>query len=178
MIVLETARLRLRHLTADDAAFILELLNEPAWHRFIGDRGVRTLDAARDYIATGPAAMQERWGFSLGAVVLKETGTAIGICGLIRRDTLPDVDLGFALLARWWGHGYAHEIAAGVLHHGRDVLRIPRFVAVTAPDNTRSALLLEKLGFRFERMIRFDPAKAESRLFVWRETGEAVGEKK
>jgi RimJ/RimL family protein N-acetyltransferase len=103
MIVLETARLRLRHLTADDAAFILELLNEPAWHRFIGDRGVRTLDAARDYIATGPLAMQVRCGFSLGAVVLKETGTPIGICGLIRRDTLPDVDLGFALLERWWG---------------------------------------------------------------------------
>jgi RimJ/RimL family protein N-acetyltransferase len=65
-----------------------------------------------------------------------------------------------------------------VLLHGRDVLKIPRIVAVTAPDNTRSAQLLEKLGFRLERMIRFDPAKAESRLFVWRETGEAVGEKK
>ncbi len=178
MIVLETARLRLRHLNADDAAFILELLNEPAWHRFIGDRGVRTLEAARDYIATGPAAMQARCGFSLGAVVRKETGTPIGICGLIRRDTLPDVDLGFALLEPWWGSGYAYEIAAAVLLHGRDVLKIPRIVAVTAPDNTRSAQLLEKLGFRFERMIRFDPSKAESRLFVWRETGEAVGEKK
>lgn len=178
MIVLETARLRLRHLTAEDAAFILELLNEPAWHRFIGDRGVRTLDSARAYIATGPAAMQARWGFSLGAVVLKETGTAIGICGLIRRDTLPEVDLGFALLERWWGRGYAHEIAAAVLHHGRDVLKIPRIVAVTAPDNARSAHLLEKLGFHFERLIRFDPAKAESSLLVWRDPGAADGEKK
>lgn len=178
MIVLETTRLRLRHLSADDAGFILELLNEPGWHRFIGDRGVRTLDAARTYIATGPAAMQARCGFSLGAVIHKESGTAIGICGLIRRDTLPDVDLGFAFLERWQGQGFAHEIAAAVLHHGSVGLKIPRIIAVTAPDNFRSARLLEKLGFRFERMVRLDPAKDECRLFAWCGDASVVDEKK
>jgi ribosomal-protein-alanine N-acetyltransferase len=166
MIVLETQRLRLRPLQADDAAFILELLNEPAWTQFIGDRGVRTLDDARSYIAAGPVAMYASHGFGLGAVELRESGVPIGICGLIKRDTLPDVDIGFALLARFWGHGYAHEIAAVVLAHGRVTLKLPRILAITAPDNVRSVQLLEKLGFRFSGMVRLDEKKPESRLFV------------
>lgn len=166
MTVLETQRLRLRPLGADDAAFILELLNEPAWGRFIGDRGVRTLDDARAYIAAGPVAMYASHGFGLGAVEVKATGVPIGICGLIKRDTLPDVDLGFALLERFWGHGYAHEIAAMVLAHGRTTLKLPRILAITAPDNVRSVQLLGKLGFRFSGMVRLDETKPESRLFV------------
>lgn len=166
MTVLESQRLRLRPLCADDAAFILELLNEPAWGRFIGDRGVRTLDDARAYIAAGPVSMYASHGFGLGAVEVKESGVPVGICGLIKRDTLPDVDLGFALLERFWGHGYAQEIAAVVLAHGRATLKLPRILAITAPDNVRSMQLLEKLGFRFCGMVRLDVSKPESRLFV------------
>ena len=167
MIVLVTDRLRLRHLTPDDAAFVVELVNEPAWTHFIGDRGIRTLDEARAYIATGPAAMVARYGFGLGAVELKDGGIPIGICGLIKRDSLPDVDLGFALLERWWRQGYAREMAKAVLAHGRTTLKLPRVVAITSTDNERSARLLGKLGFRFERMVRLDATKPESRLFAF-----------
>src|SRR5690349_18580516 len=101
--VLETDRLVLRQLSTDDDAFILELLNDPGWLRFIGDRGVRTLEDARRYILSGPVDMYERLGFGLYAVELKAGGSPIGMCGLLKRATLPEVDLGFAFLPRYAG---------------------------------------------------------------------------
>jgi RimJ/RimL family protein N-acetyltransferase len=166
MTVLETERLRVRPLVEADALFILELLNEPAWIQFIGDRGVRTLDDARDYLRSGPRAMYARVGFGLCAVELKDDGTTLGICGLIKRDTMDDVDLGFAYFERHWGRGYAFEAATVVLDHGRKTLRLPRIVALTSPDNARSEKLLRRLGFGYERMIRLAPDKPECRLLV------------
>lgn len=166
MKVLETDRLVLRRLCADDAAFILALLNEPSWLRFIGDKGVRTLDDARAYIANGPAAMYQRLGFGLHLVELKADGAPIGICGLIKRDTLPDVDIGFAFLPQYWGRGYAHEAAAATLAHGHQVLGLERIVAITSMDNHASARLLEKLGLRFETMLSVAGDGEPLRLFA------------
>jgi RimJ/RimL family protein N-acetyltransferase len=149
--VLETDRLILRRLSTDDAEFILELVNDPAFLRFIGDRGVRTLDDARAYILKGPVDMYDRLGHGLYAVEL--AGVPIGMCGLIKRDALEDVDLGFAFLPRFRGQGYAREAAAATLAYGRAALGLRRIVAITSPDNHASAGLLEKLGFRFERML-------------------------
>jgi RimJ/RimL family protein N-acetyltransferase len=162
---IETARLRLRHLSADDAAFIVELLNEPAFIRNIGDRKVRADEDARAYIANGPAASYERHGFGLWAVDLKETGAPIGICGLLRRETLDDVDIGFAFLERYWSKGYAREAARVVLAYGRDVVGLKRVVAITVPDNAPSIHLLEKIGLRFERMVRLSDDDVELMLF-------------
>lgn len=150
MTVLETARLRLRELTPDDAAFIRELVNEPAWLRFIGQKNVHTLDDARRYIANGPAASYSRNGFGLYCVELASALTPVGICGLIRRDALSDVDLGFALLARHCGHGYAREAASAVLAFARRDLGMSRVVAITLPDNQGSIRVLESVGFAFE----------------------------
>ncbi len=166
MIVCTTDRLVLRLLSVEDAEFILELLNEPSWLRFIGDKGVRTLDDARSYIATGPVAMYERHGFGLYVTERREDGVPMGICGLIKRDWLDDVDIGFAFLPRYWGRGYAHEAAAAVMDYGRNVLGIGRIVAITSPDNATSARLLEKLGLRFDRMIQMRDDGTEDRLFV------------
>jgi RimJ/RimL family protein N-acetyltransferase len=154
LYVLETVRLILRRLSAGDAAFILELVNDPGWLRFIGDRGVRTLDDARQYILSGPVDMYERLGFGLYAVELKDGGAAIGMCGLIKRDTLPDIDLGFAFLPRFVGQGYASEAAAGVLAYARRALGLSRVLAITSPDNDRSIRLLERIGFRFQGMLQ------------------------
>jgi len=166
VIVCTTDRLVLRLLSVEDAEFILELLNEPSWLRFIGDKGVRTLDDARSYIATGPVAMYERHGFGLYVTERREDGVPMGICGLIKRDWLDDVDIGFAFLPRFWGRGYAHEAAAAVMDYGRNVLGIGRIVAITSPDNATSARLLEKLGLRFDRMIQMRDDGTEDRLFV------------
>src|SRR5678815_4161900 len=122
MSVIETDRLILRRFTAEDAPFILELLNEPSWLRFIGDKGVRTLGDARDYIRKGPVAMYARYGFGLEVAALKESGLPIGMCGLIKRDTLEDIDIGFAFLPRFWGKGYAHEAAAATMEYGKGTL--------------------------------------------------------
>jgi RimJ/RimL family protein N-acetyltransferase len=163
---LETARLLLRPLTADDAPFILELVNEPSWLRFIGDRGVRNLDDARRYVAEGPGAMYARHGVGLLLVESKEGGEPLGICGLIRRDALPDVDIGFAFVPRHWGKGYAHESAAAVLDHGRRDLGLRRIVAITSVDNESSIRLLEKLGMKYEQTIRMPGDSEDLKLFA------------
>ena len=154
MRVAQTERLLLRWLSASDAAFILELVNEPSWIQYIGDKGVRTLQDAQRYIRNGPVEMYERIGFGLYRVELNETREPIGICGLIKRETLEDIDLGFAFLPRFWGKGYALEAATAVLAYGASVLGLSRVVAILSQDNTRSCKLLKRLGFRFEREAR------------------------
>jgi ribosomal-protein-alanine N-acetyltransferase len=150
MKILETERLILRRLSLDDGAFILGLLNDPAWLRFIGDKGVRNLEDARNYILTGPMDMYARLGFGLYLTERKSDATPIGICGLIKRDALEDVDIGFAFLPDFRGKGYAREAAAAVMEHARSAFRLRRLVAITSPDNEASIRLLEKLGLRFE----------------------------
>jgi len=152
--VLATERLVLRWLAADDAEFILELMNDPDWLRFIGDRGIRTVEDARGYIANGPADMISRLGFGLYAVERSKDRTPIGICGLLRREWLEDVDLGFAFLPRFRGAGYAHEAAAATLEHARTTLGLERILAIVSPENHDSVRLLTKLGLTFQRMAR------------------------
>lgn len=168
MTVLETTRLVLRRLRASDAEFILRLVNEPSWLEFIGDKGVRNLEDARDYILNGPVKMYERFGFGLYLTELKTNGVPIGMCGLIKRDTLQDVDIGFAFLPEFWGRGYAYEAASAVLDHGRRTFGLKRIVAITAPGNDSSIRLLEKMSLRFERMLELspnDPVKLYARDF-------------
>lgn len=166
MIVTTTDRLTLRLLNVDDGEFVLELLNEPSWLQFIGDKGVRTLEDARTYIVTGPMAMYDRHGFGLYVTERRSDGVPMGICGLIKRDRLDDVDIGFAFLPRYWGRGYAYEAAAAVMEYGRTVLGLQRIVAITSPENASSARLLEKLGLRFERMVQMTDDGAPDRLFA------------
>lgn len=153
MFVLDTPRLVLRRLEPGDADFILALLNDPDWLRFIGDRGVRTPDDARAYLLRGPIASYARHGFGLWRVERKEDGAPAGICGLVDRDGLDDVDVGFAFLPAFRGKGYAFEAASATLAHARDALGLSRVLAIVSPDNARSIALLEKLGLRFERTM-------------------------
>jgi RimJ/RimL family protein N-acetyltransferase len=166
MRILETARLIIRHLTQDDGEFMLELLNEPGFIQNIADRGVRTIEEAQAYIRNGPVASYAQNGFGLFAVELKAAGVPIGICGLIRREVLPDVDIGYALLERYWHQGYACEAAAAVLNYGYHTLGLKRIVAITAPDNDASARVLEKIGLQFDRIIDLPGYGGESKLFV------------
>jgi RimJ/RimL family protein N-acetyltransferase len=165
MNLIETARLGLRELDAGDAPFILELLNEHGFLHFIGDKGVRNLADAREYIAKGPVDSYRRFGFGLYLTCLRDDGTRIGICGLVKRDTLADVDVGFAFLSRYWSKGYASEAATAVLEHGRTVLGLKRIVAITAPGNRGSMAVLQKIGLRFERRIRLAEEGPELNLY-------------
>lgn len=166
MIVCETPRLRLRHLTPHDAAFILELLNEPEFIRNIGDREVRTLEDARRYIGSGTVTGYEKLGFGLYLVELQEGATPIGICGFLKRDYLEDVDVGFALRAPFRNQGYAFEAARAVLRYGQEALGLGRIVAITAPDNHASIKLLRRLGLEFERTIQVPDAARDTSLFT------------
>ena len=164
--MIETERLVLTHLADRDAEFIRGLLNEPSFIRYVGDRGVRTADDARRYIQDGPVASYARYGFGLLRVALKAGDTPIGICGVLRRDTLPDPDLGFSLLPAWWSKGYAYEAASAVMQQARGGLGLGRILAITSVDNEPSIRLLGKLGFQFEQMIRLGEDTTELRLFA------------
>ncbi|EJS05266.1 GNAT family N-acetyltransferase [Bacillus sp. TH22] len=153
MIVLETERLTLRWLDVKDAPFILELVNDPAWIQFIGDKGIKNLEDAKKYILNGPVDMYNKMGFGLYLVERKEDLTPLGMCGLIKRDSLEDVDIGFAFLEKFRSKGYGYESAAAVIEYGVQKLGLKRIVAITSIDNVASGTLLEKVGLRFEKII-------------------------
>lgn len=166
MQTLHTERLVIRPLVEDDAAFIVALVNDPGWLRYIGDKNVHTLDDARRYLREGPIAMVARHGHGLACVERRSDGTAIGMCGLIRRDTLDDVDIGFAFLPEGRGQGYAREAVAAVLAFGFGTLGLGRIVAITDLGNQDSARVLEASCLRFERVLEAHGDQKALRLFA------------
>lgn len=162
---LETERLILRKLTLDDAPFMLELVNDPDFLRYIGDKGVRTLEDARDYIRKGPLASYESHGFGLYMVERKADGVAVGTCGLLQRENLEHPDVGFAFLAAHRRSGYAFEAASAVLAHGRREFGMERILAIVSPENAGSIRLLEKLGLKQEGKVRMADDEEEIFLF-------------
>ncbi|GAB4026808.1 GNAT family N-acetyltransferase [Spirosoma koreense] len=163
--MIETKRLQLVNFSVEDAAFVLDLLNSSTWLEFIGDRGVRTLDDARLYIQNGPLKSYEQFGFGPYLVRQKENGRPVGLCGLFKRETLPDVDIGFAVLPAYAGRGYGYESATAVITYATNRLGLARLTGLTTADNTPSIQLLEKLGLRFEKKIRFRDDGKESLLY-------------
>jgi RimJ/RimL family protein N-acetyltransferase len=166
MTVLETERLSLRQFTVDDAQFILTLLNEPSFLRYIGDKQVRNLKDAEAYILNGPVASYERNGFGLYLVELKASYTPIGMCGFLKRDELPDSDIGFAFLPEFWSKGFAFEAAAALLEDARQRPGLQRILAITSLDNEASIKLLERLGFRFARVMKLAADREEVKVFA------------
>ena len=165
-MVIETDRLQLRQLSVDDAEFILRLLNEPSFIQNIGDRGVRNVDDARGYIVKGPITSYEKFGFGLWMIETKSPAAPIGICGLLKREVLDDVDIGYALLPEFWSHGYALESASAVVSYAREKLGLKRVVAVTNSNNRSSIRLLEKMGFKYERMVQLSEGAPEIQLLA------------
>jgi RimJ/RimL family protein N-acetyltransferase len=152
-MIIETNRLQLSKVTKDDASFILALLNTPLWIKFIGDRGVRTVEDAQKYIQEKIIKGYEDNGFGMYIIKLKNGDTPIGLSGLVKRPTLEDVDIGYALFDDFTGKGYAFEATKGVYNYGKTSLGLKRIVAIVNQDNKLSIKLLEKLGFYFEKMI-------------------------
>jgi ribosomal-protein-alanine N-acetyltransferase len=151
--IIETSRLGLFEFKPSDASFVLQLLNTPKWISFIGDRGVKTVEDAIRYIDDRIVSSYRRFGFGLYLVRISESAVPIGMCGLVRREHLPDVDLGFAFLPEYERTGYAAEAAVGVLDYARNSLMLKRIVAITMKENESSIRLLQKLGLQFERTI-------------------------
>ena len=166
MKTLVTTRLIVRRMSIADAGFLLTLMNEPSWLRFIGDRGVKTIEDATNYIIQGPVAMYASLGFGLCTVELKDSTCPVGICGLMRRDYLDAADIGFAFLPAYWGKGYAYEAAVAVLNFAKTDLGLERILATTRLDNVPSQKLLEKLGLRFERFIGHPDGDRDLRLYA------------
>jgi len=167
VVILETERLTLRRLHTDDAPFALRLVNEPSWLEHIGDKGVKTLEDAGNYLLTGPLDMYERLGHGMWMVELRSNKEPIGFCGLIKRDTLDDVDIGFALLPEFCRQGYAFEAAAATLEYAQTQLGLSRIVAITSQENKASGSLLEKLGFEFNKLLEPGSGDDALKFFVF-----------
>ena len=165
MNIIETDRLIICRLSEGDSEFILELLNSPGWLKFIGNKNVKTKTDAASYIINGPLKSYEVNGFGLYLLKLKDLSTPVGICGLIKRDTLENIDIGFALLPEYEGNGYAFEAAEAVLKHAKRDLVINKIVAIADKDNVNSIRLLEKAGLTFEKNILFKEDDKELMLF-------------
>ncbi len=166
MTVLETERLYLRPLSFDEAPFILRLLNEPSFLENIGDKQVRTLDDANAYLMTGPMNSHEKYGFGLDCVELKKSGKPIGICGVLKRPTLEDVDIGYAFLPEFWSKGYAREAVSAVLADTKEKFNWPRIAAIVNTDNKKSIRLLEGLGFRYKKMLCLPQENKKVKLYI------------
>ena len=166
MLVIETKRLEISRLELTDAGFIHQLVNDPDFIHYIGDRQVRTIDDARGYIEKGPLKSYSLNGFGLYSIKVKDSDMLIGICGLIKRTELEDIDIGYAFLSQYRGKGYAYEATEAVLEYGKNELRLKRIIAITTTDNLPSIRLLEKAGFGFEKMILMSGETAEIKLFA------------
>lgn len=166
MAIIETSRLILRELNFEDDAFILKLFNEPSFIDNIGDKKVRTLEDAQNYLSTGPMLSYIKNRFGLLCVVLKENNVPIGICGLIKRDMLEDIDIGYAFLPEFCSKGYAIESASAVKEYANNNLEINRLIAVVKPGNESSIKLLKKMNFVFEKMVKLSPDEEEIKLFA------------
>jgi RimJ/RimL family protein N-acetyltransferase len=170
MNVLETDRLVLRYVTLDDSEFALRLLNEPSFLQNIGDRGVRTLEQASNYLLEGPIRSYQIHGHGMYLVALKGSLVPIGLCGLLKRDQFEDVDIGYAFLPEFWSQGYAFESALAVRDYGEETLGLTRMIALVSPGNAGSIRLLEKLGFSRAGQTRMQPGESAVLLFE-RQTG-------
>ena len=165
MFAIETPRLSLREISTADDEFIFALMNDPAYIQYIGDRGIRTLENARTYILDKFAASYAKHGYGLYLVELKERPVSVGICGLVKRDSLEHPDIGFAFLREHWSRGFAFEAASAVLDYSFDALSLKTVLGVTLPDNQSSIRLLEKLGLKFQEMIRLPRMDRDNMLF-------------
>ena len=176
MNILETERLILRRFTLDDATFILELLNTEGWIKYIGDRNVRTIDHARVYLENGPLNSYRNNEFGLALVELKIDHKPIGMCGLIKRNYLDHVDIGFAFLPGYTGHGYAFEIVRKTIEHAFNHLGVERILAITLPANHSSVKLLEKIGFKYRSKVLTPDTNEELNLYsIHREQSNGNG---
>jgi RimJ/RimL family protein N-acetyltransferase len=167
-VIIETQRLNLREFTAADSDFIIELLNSPGWMKYIGSRSVKTKEDAVNYIENRMRKSYLESGFGFYLIEIRASGAKAGMCGLVKRDTLDEVDIGFALLPQYENFGYAYESAEAVMNYAKDILKIQRLSAITVPYNNSSIKLLEKLGMKFERNINL-PDDTETLMLYYKD---------
>lgn len=180
MKILETERLIIRHIDESDAEFTLDLLNQPSFIKYIGDRNVRTVDEAKNFIETRYRKSYDDNGYGLYLVELKTAdlrlSVPLGVCGFVKRDNFEYADIGFAFLPQFEKHGYALESASALMKYGTETLNFKEVWAITTKDNESSGRLLGKLGFIFKKLIEM-PNNEILKLLIWQNSAKTVAEK-
>lgn len=160
----ETERLYLRPTSLDDADINLKLLNTEEFKKYVGDRNVNTLDESREYLKNRNLPQIEKLGYGNFTLIKKDTGEKIGSCGLFHRDGLDVVDIGFAFLPEYFGKGYGYEAARRILRAGFEEYGLQKISAITVKENVASQKLIEKLGLKFQKIVRI-PNDPEDLLY-------------
>lgn len=164
--IIDTKRLYLRELTLGDSEFVYKLVNTPKWIKFIGDRKINSIKDSEKYLTKGPLKSYTQNGFGMWLIVLKHSLIPIGICGILKREFINDLDIGFAMLPKYENNGYGYEAANATLTFAKHKLKISRIVGFTLDYNNHSINLLNKLGFKFEKMIRLPNNDENMALFA------------
>lgn len=154
MIITETSRLIISKFSLEDASFFLKLVNTPNWIKYIGDRNLKTVKDAEDYLLKGTLKSYEDFGFGFYKLYDKESSKYVGTCGLVKREQLEEVDLGFAFLPEFEGKGYGYEASSAVLKIAKERFHLKTLMAITLPINVNSIKLLEKLGFKYQKRVK------------------------
>lgn len=167
MSIITTDRLTLREVLLDDSPFILSLISEAAWRQFISDHSITTLEETERYIEERLISLYKKWNYGLWLVELKSNQQALGICGLVRRPTLPTMDLGFGFRQQFWGQGYAYEAAVACQHYAHTEYHAETLLAITNPENSRSQKLLKKIGFQYNETKSLSDADDPVAIFQY-----------
>jgi RimJ/RimL family protein N-acetyltransferase len=165
-VVVQTERLQIRRFSLADAAFIFELVNQPSFVEFIGDKDVKTLGDAQRYLEDGALNSYREHGFGPYLVAEADGAAPVGMCGLFKRDDLQIADLGFAFLDRYCKQGYAAEASLGIMRYAYEVLGLEELAAIVDPGNQRSIMLLDRLGFTFKTMYLMPDEDQFLRFYV------------
>lgn len=148
---IHTARCILRELQPSDAPGMFELDTDPLVHRYLGNQPISTMEQAADVIAFVRRQYVEN-GIGRWALIQRDSGAFMGWCGL-KLNTEPMnghvnyYDLGYRLIPRFWGQGYASESGAAALAYGFSRLNPQTIYAAAHIDNVASNRVLTKLGF-------------------------------
>lgn len=163
--MIETERVLLQEVTSEDKSFLFELMNTASWIQYIGDRNIRTVEDAEEYIEKNIRKAYQEYGLGMYKMVSKENDKPMGLCGLLKRDYLNSIDIGFAILPEYEGKGYTYEAAKAVRDFGFNTLKTEKIAGITMEENVKSRKLLEKLGLKYVGMVRTSPDTEEIMLY-------------
>ncbi|MFT6051416.1 MAG: ribosomal-protein-alanine N-acetyltransferase [Halioglobus sp.] len=168
MKTLQTPRLIIEPLNTHDAAITMAILNDPDFIAYVGDRGVRSLEDAKSYIVDRLLPHYQEHGYGMTAVRRRDNGETIGMCGLVNRDSLNYIDIGYAFLPSARGEGFALEACQAVMEMGKKEVGLNELAAIISPQNKASQALAVKLGMVLDCMVRLEPGEDEICLYLWR----------
>jgi len=146
--IVETNRLLLRPFTEDDASLLYELNLDPEVIRYTHDP-IADVEHAKQVLNEVMLPQYSLYDHGRWAVHLRSNHEFMGWCGLKYLSETNEVDLGYRLMKKFWGKGYATEAALACIEYGFNTLNLPVIIGRALPGNLASIKVLEKCGMKY-----------------------------